>query len=64
MFDGASRQLYGPKKGEYARARYYMSALGRWTSIDSLVDDLPAWSAYAYTYDNPIGFSDPLGRRI
>jgi RHS repeat-associated protein len=52
----------------YAGARYYMSEIGRWNGTDPLADDLrppkvftPAWSPQAYSYNNPIGFSDPTG---
>ena len=45
----------------YAGARYYMSALGRWTSVDPLADEFPAWSGYHYSYNNPLGFIDPDG---
>ena len=38
-----------------------MSALGRWNAVDPLADDFPAWSPQAYSYNNPIGFSDPTG---
>ena len=46
----------------YAGARYYMAAMGRWTTVDPLADDFPSWSAYTYSYNNPLGFTDPSGR--
>jgi len=48
----------------YAGARYYMSALGRWTSPDPLADaeHLLPYSPYHYSYNNPLLFVDPDGR--
>ena len=46
----------------YAGARYYMGALGRWTSTDPLADDFPAWSPYNYAENNPLGLVDPDGQ--
>jgi len=48
---------------DYFGARYYMPAIGRWSSVDPLADKAPAWSTYAYAYDNPVGFVDPTGRQ-
>jgi len=45
----------------YAGARYYMSALGRWTTVDPLADDYPAWSPYNYSMNNPVNLVDPDG---
>ena len=58
----------------YAGARYYMSALGRWTSVDPILQEqsarklleqdarLLAMSPYNYTYDNPVNLLDPDGK--
>jgi len=58
----------------YAGARYYMSALGRWTSTDPLLNGSPAGLAengklrylsatpYNYVFNNPTGLVDPTGR--
>jgi len=45
----------------YAGARYYMPALGRWTSVDPLADKFPSWSPYNYVMNNPVGLTDPTG---
>lgn len=49
---------------DYFGARYYMPALGRWTSVDPLTDETAAWSPYVYVLNNPLGHSDPDGRQI
>jgi RHS repeat-associated protein len=46
---------------DYFGARYYMAALGRWTSTDPLRDNFPAWSPYNYALNNPSGAVDPDG---
>ena len=45
----------------YAGARYYMPALGRWTSVDPLADEFPSYSPYNYTLNNPLALTDPTG---
>jgi|GEM_PF-3004938 len=42
----------------YVRARYYLSNVGRWLTIDPL---WPGQHAYGYGLDNPIANSDPSG---
>src|SRR5690606_2499895 len=46
----------------YAGARYYMPALGRWTSVDPLADEFPSWSPYNYVMNNPLSLVDPTGK--
>jgi RHS repeat-associated protein len=48
----------------YSGARYYMSAYGRWTGADAMADSFPAWSAYAYVMNNPVGYTDPTGMYV
>ena len=64
-----------PETGlHYAGARYYMSAIGRWTSTDPILDEkgpaelllqdrrLLTMSAYNYTFNDPANLLDPDGR--
>jgi len=59
----------------YAGARYYMSALGRWTSVDPILGEkspldlvtlqsgrLHTFSPYSYVYNNPTTLVDPDGK--
>jgi len=59
----------------YAGARYYMSALGRWTSVDPILAEktplelvtlhggrLHGFSPYNYVYNNPTALTDPDGK--
>ncbi len=42
-------------------ARYYESALGRFTSVDPLAEKYYSWSPYAYVMNNPLKYIDPKG---
>ncbi|MBX2929416.1 MAG: RHS repeat-associated core domain-containing protein [Saprospiraceae bacterium] len=42
-------------------ARGYMPDLGRWGGVDALAEVIPSHTVYAYTFNNPIIFSDPTG---
>ena len=42
-------------------ARYYESALGRFTSVDPLAEKHYSVSPYAYALNNPLRYIDPLG---
>ncbi|MFI5838758.1 RHS repeat-associated core domain-containing protein [Catenuloplanes sp. NPDC051500] len=46
-------------------AREYDADLGRFISVDPIMDlaDPQQWNAYAYAHNNPITFSDPTGLR-
>ncbi len=59
----------------YARARYLDPAIGRWTSVEPLLNELPpnellkirggqllATSPYNYTFNNPVNLTDPDGK--
>ncbi len=45
----------------YFGARYYMPALGRWTSVDPLAEKYAEWNPYNYTLDNPVASIDRHG---
>ena len=42
-------------------ARYYESAIGRFTSVDPLAEKYYSWSPYMYCVNNPMRFIDPNG---
>jgi RHS repeat-associated protein len=51
---------------DFAQARYYSSAQGRFTSTDPLlsssdVGSPQSWNRYAYVLNNPLLYTDPLG---
>jgi RHS repeat-associated protein len=51
---------------DYFGARYFSGAQGRFTSPDPLLSSgrpwLPqSWNRYAYTLNNPLRYTDPLG---
>ena len=46
---------------DYFGARYYMSRIGRWGSVDVFQDNYISYSPYNYVTNNPIAFIDPNG---
>jgi RHS repeat-associated protein len=46
---------------DYFGFRYYMPAVGRWTSVDPPADSFPSWSPYNYVEGNPLSNIDPVG---
>ena len=54
---------------DYFGARYYGSALGRWTSADEPFadqhpEDPQSWNLYSYTRNNPLKFVDDTGAAV
>jgi RHS repeat-associated protein len=55
---------------DYFGARYYGSRIGRFTTVDPLMDQRTAlvdpqqWNRYAYGRNNPLRYVDPDGRAI
>ena len=58
-------ELAGSKLDWYDyRARFYDPELGRWHSLDPMVDEYMSWSPYNYTLGNPIKYIDPDGKKV
>lgn len=49
--------------GYYAGARNYDAAIGRFWSVDPLAPTMPEWNPYHYTFNNPLRYTDPDGRK-
>ncbi len=55
---------------DFAKARYYSSLLGRFTSADPIninqyrITNPQAWNKYSYVTNTPLKFTDPTGRII
>ncbi|KQM56829.1 hypothetical protein ASE55_19385 [Chryseobacterium sp. Leaf201] len=45
----------------YYGARYYNPRLSIWYGVDPLAENYSSWSPYAYTFDNPVIYTDPSG---
>ncbi len=48
----------------YFGARYYMSDVSVWLSVDPLKENYPNLSSYMYCIGNPIKYIDPDGKRV
>jgi RHS repeat-associated protein len=67
--DGARQHFTGYERDDetgldYAQARYYASAQGRFTGVDpvsGVVGNPQTWNAYTYTLNNPVNLTDPTG---
>ncbi|MDR1706658.1 MAG: RHS repeat-associated core domain-containing protein [Prevotella sp.] len=53
-------QMHGLNLYDYS-ARYYESAIGRFTTVDPLAEKYYSISPYAYCANNPMKFIDPTG---
>ncbi|HMM04299.1 RHS repeat-associated core domain-containing protein [Dysgonomonas sp.] len=53
-------QMHGLNMYDYS-ARYYESAVGRFTSVDPKAEKYYSTSPYAYALNNPLRYIDPLG---
>jgi RHS repeat-associated protein len=65
-FTGYERD--GETNLDFAQARYYNGAQGRFISVDPLMASGTAgnpqsWNRYSYTFNNPLNFVDPTGLR-
>ncbi|MGB2869835.1 MAG: RHS repeat-associated core domain-containing protein [Bacteroidota bacterium] len=49
---------------DYFGARYYDARIGRWLSVDPLVDKFPGVSSFNYSLNNPIANIDPDGKFV
>ncbi|SBW01103.1 RHS repeat-associated core domain-containing protein [uncultured Dysgonomonas sp.] len=56
-------QMHGLNLYDYF-ARYYESAIGRFTSVDPLAEEYYSWSLYTYVMNNPLKFIDPDGKKL
>ncbi|CAI9430348.1 RHS repeat-associated core domain-containing protein [Candidatus Ornithobacterium hominis] len=45
----------------YYGARYYDPRVSLWLNVDPLAEEFYEWNPYAYTFNNPINFTDPTG---
>jgi uncharacterized protein RhaS with RHS repeats len=52
--------MHGLNLYDYS-ARYYESAIGRFTTVDPLAEKYYSCSPYVYTFNNPLRFTDPTG---
>lgn len=45
----------------YNRSRFYLNSMGRWISIDPIIDENSFYSPYVYVADSPVRNLDPSG---
>jgi RHS repeat-associated protein len=56
-------QMHGLNLYDYS-ARYYESAIGRFTTVDPLAEKYYSISPYVYVMNNPLKYIDPDGREV
>ena len=56
-----SKERDAESQMDYFGARYYLAALGRWGSVDTLAATFPEWSPYNYVKNQPPSNRDELG---
>jgi RHS repeat-associated protein len=55
---------------DYMHARYYSPALGRFLSVDPVLDvkrataEPQSWNRYSYVINNPLRYTDPTGKLV
>ena len=49
---------------DYFGARYYMSDISVWLSVDPLASRYPSVSPFMYVLGNPLRYTDPDGRWV
>lgn len=52
---------YGARYGVYPEQSRRDPKWSIWLSVDPLAELMPEWSSYAYTFNNPVNFTDPTG---
>ncbi|RMF60242.1 MAG: hypothetical protein D6748_04580 [Calditrichaeota bacterium] len=62
LMPGRTYQSGSETELDYFGARYYSPALGRWLTVDPLVNKHLSWSPYSYVFANPSNAVDTDGK--
>ena len=57
-----SKELDDESGNYYYGARYYNPKFSFWLSVDPLAEQMPSWSSYNFSFNNPVRYKDPDGR--